>query len=67
MDRSLSGHTSAVFTGRLACTHHRTTFFRHHRFDIRKVNVDRARTGDQFSDALNSTEENIVGGLEGIA
>jgi hypothetical protein len=46
--------------------HHRHARLRHHRADVRKVDVDQAGTGDQVSDALDGTLQHLVGRPERI-
>ena len=60
------GSGRAILTGRKTGTHHRHTGLGHHSADVRKVDIDETRAGDEFSDALNRTLQHSVGGLERI-
>ena len=56
----------AIFALGIASAHHCHAHFRHHGAHVGEVHIDHSRANNQVSDALNSTQQYIVGLLEGI-
>ena len=65
-DSALNRSQRAILTGGRADAHESRASVLHDGLDIVEVNVDQTRGGDQLSDALNTGEQNLIRGTEGI-
>ncbi len=62
----LGGGDRAVLSPRTTDSHQRAAGAGHHRLHVSEVEVDQPRRGDQVGDALDTGEQHLVGGPEGI-
>ncbi len=65
-DGLLGGQQRAVVAAGAADAHERRARPRHDRLDVGEVEVDQAGRGDQVGDALDTGQQHLVGGAEGV-
>ena len=66
VDRLLGGLDRPALAAGRTDAHQRGTGAGHHGLDVREVDVDQARGGDQVGDALHAVEQHLVGGPERV-
>src|SRR5690606_42012784 len=61
-NRGFCGFTGTILAGGATGTRHRHTHLGHNRFHVGKVDVDHTVAGNQVGNALNRTQQHIIGG-----